>query len=61
VLAVSVNPADWRSMRLSFLAPLWGCCGQNIGSWALTLPGEWRRWAATSPSSHLVMRSMPIS
>jgi NADPH:quinone reductase-like Zn-dependent oxidoreductase len=48
VLAVSVNPADWRSMRakLSFLAPLSGCCGQNIGSSALTLPGEWRRWAA---------------
>jgi NADPH:quinone reductase-like Zn-dependent oxidoreductase len=53
VLAVSVNPADWRSMlaKPSFLAPLWGCCGQNIESSAATLPGEWRRLAAASPSS----------
>ena len=34
VLAVSVNPADWRSMRAKpfFRAPLWGCYGQSIGS-----------------------------
>ena len=62
VLAVSVNPADWRSMRAKpfFRAPHWGCCGQNIGSPASTLPGEWRRWAAASPSSSPAMGSMPI-
>jgi NADPH:quinone reductase-like Zn-dependent oxidoreductase len=42
VLAVSVNPADWRSLRAkpSFLAPLRDCCGQNTESSAATLPGE---------------------
>lgn len=62
VLAVSVNPADWRSMRAKpfFSRATWGCCGQNIGSPASTLPGEWRRWAAASPGSSRAMRSMPI-
>ena len=42
VLAVSVNPADWRSMRAKpfFRAPHWGCCGQNIGSPGVDIAGR---------------------
>jgi hypothetical protein len=63
VLAVSVNPADWRSMRAKpfFSRATLGCCGQNIGFPASTLPGEWRRWAVASPSSSPATRSMQIS
>ena len=62
VLAVSVNPADWRSMRAKpfFSRATLGLLGQNIGSPVSTLPGESRRWAAASTISSPAMRSMPI-
>jgi len=62
VLAVSVNPADWRSMRakpffsratLGLLRPKHRIPGVDVA-------GESRRWAAASTISSPAMRSMPI-
>jgi NADPH:quinone reductase-like Zn-dependent oxidoreductase len=63
VLAVSVNPADWRSMRAKpfFSRATLGLLRPNIGFPASTLPGKSRRWAAASTISSPAMRSMPIS
>ena len=62
VLAVSVNPADWRSMRakpffsratLGLLRPKHRIPGVDIA-------GASRRWAAASKISSPAMRSTPI-
>ena len=63
VLAVSVNPADWRSMRAkpSFSRATLGLLRPKHRIPAATLSGEWMRLAAASPSSSPATRSMPTS
>jgi hypothetical protein len=63
VLAASVNPADWHSMRGKplFSRATLGWYGRNTRSSAATLPGRWRRSAAALPGSRPATRCTPIS
>ena len=62
VLAVSVNPADWRSMRAKpfFSRATLGLLRPKHRIPGVDITGKWRRWAAASPSSNPATRSMPI-